>query len=361
MRLIKGFKTELFPNTEQAQYLEILFNISRYSWNKLHELKKDSNSSKHQFACVKELQTLIPEEFEPFHNRLLYAVAKDYSDAWQACFRKIRRAPKFHSEIKNHASVSFCSLNQKTLGISCKEHKELAFKNLLLKEPVPGFISAKRITFSRHNGKYFISASLEMEVPEKESENNSIGLDLGIKTFATDNTGKKYKLPKRILRIQARINRLNKILSGKQKGSNKRQQVITKLERAHDRKSNIAKDFTEKLSTKLLQTNTLIGLETVDISEWKKGKGKLGNNKLAASCLGRFRDRLVQKSKEYPHCKIVFIDKYYPSTQICSKCGHSHKLTLKERTYTCSECGNSLDRDHNAAINILTEALRISV
>jgi len=361
--MVIGFKREFIPSQEQKEYLERLFNIRNWYWNKLHEVMQNESGRGSKLSCIykiTEIYNTAPDYFDTFHTRMLRGIARAYSEAWKACFHKIRKAPKEHKrDLGNHASVTFDDIGTLKPSITCSEHKELALKNLLLCEPLPSdAISYKSVCFSRHNGKYFISGTYECPDRIKHSKEGQIGLDLGIKTFAVDNTGKEYKVPKRILRIQQRINKLQRALAKKQERSAKRQRVITKLEKAYTRKSNIVRDFTEKLSTQLLEGHSLIALETLDFVQWRKGQGKKGNNKLAASQVGYFVQRLKAKSVFYPDCKLVFIDPYYKSTQTCSSCGNVKPMKLSERTYICPHCGMILDRDQNAAVNILAEAVR---
>lgn len=120
----------------------------------------------------------------------------------------------------------------------------------------------------------------------------------------------------------------------------------------HERIANIRKDFLHKLSTKLIQENQLICLEDLNV------KGMTKNHKLAKAILdcgfGIFVQMLKTKALMYGR-EVVQVDRWYPSSKTCHKCGAIKKdLTLKDRVYVCTECGEIIDRDLNASINILT-------
>jgi len=150
------------------------------------------------------------------------------------------------------------------------------------------------------------------------------------------------KAKKRLARLQRRVSR-------KVKGSNNRKKAITRLGIAHKRVSDIRKDNLHKITTYLAKNHSQVVIEDLNVS------GMLKNHKLASAIADcgffEFKRQLTYKCDWYGS-NLIIIDRFYPSSQICSNCGHKQKMPLKERVYNCPNCQTSLDRDLNASINL---------
>ena len=210
-----------------------------------------------------------------------------------------------------------------------------------------------QITILYDKLNYYVSFQYK-DLKENEYNNHNydkVGIDVGLKTFAVQSDNKISKLPKRkIIKIEKRINKLNKILSKKQKGSNNYNKVRIKLNKCYKRITNIRRDFLNKYTTWLCKNYKEIHIENLNIN------GMLKNHKMAKaisrSSFDKFKWKLEYKSKFYDN-KIVLVDTWYASSKICHCCGNKKKsLKLSDRVYVCDKCGYIQDRDLNAALNI---------
>jgi putative transposase len=199
--------------------------------------------------------------------------------------------------------------------------------------------------------RYFISFVVETQAEPLERNGQSIGIDLGITTFATLSTGEKIEAPKPLKKNLKKLKRLQRSLSRCQKGSNRREKVRLKVAKLHARIKDIREDFLHKLSTKITRENQTVVLEDLNVS------GMVKNRKLsrAISDLGwrTFRTMLEYKCNKYGR-EFRVINRWEPTSQRCSHCGFKGgKKELNIREWTCLNCGTVHDRDVNAAVNIL--------
>lgn len=209
-----------------------------------------------------------------------------------------------------------------------------------------------RVTISRTAHRWFVSITVETEGTEvvDNSTHPVIGIDVGINTLATLSDGTKYDNPRPLRRYEKKLRRAQRKLSRKVFRSKNWYKQKAKVMRLHYRIACIRNDAHHKATTDIVNRVSAIGIETLKVTNMLKNK-KLAKS-LSDSALGGFLSMLKSKA-EARGIKPKEADQFFASSKTCSGCGQKKKdLDLSERTYHCSECGISIDRDVNAAINL---------
>ena len=367
-------KIRLYPNQEQIKYLRDRFHYSRYSYNEMLGQAKQiyENNKKAGLKTLFNINDLLNWKRDnkvdwekEFSNRIIETTSENLDTAFSKFFKKQSKFPKFKTKKNNKMSFSIKekSRNLKWQMVSIGNDKIRADKNHRIKmAETPKYNNPKRYTFSEVNGRFYVSICFDdNNIIEKQNQ-WQCGLDVGIKSnvILADNQGsvRHFDLPKEKLnKIEEQIKFYNHKISKKQKGSNQYNLTKAKLNSLWFKYNNQIDDFIHKLSNFIVSNYTHIGLETLNVKGMFKNRHL--SHSLQRSSISKTITFLMQKA-EANNCEVVKIDKFYPSSQICSKWGkqHSEMKDLSKRTFKW-ECGPDLDRDENAAINILNESLKV--
>ena len=210
-----------------------------------------------------------------------------------------------------------------------------------------------RMTISKRAGRWYASLTVEREGEPvvNHPKGGAVGVDLGVKTLATLSDGTVIENPRYLRKSERKLKRAQQALSRKTKGSNRRAKAKAKVARLHARVANRRSDALHKLTTRLAREYSDISIEDLNVS------GMVKNRHLAKSisdaAFGEFRRQLKYKTAR-SGARLHVVDRWFASSKTCSGCGGvKAKLSLAERTYRCDSCGLTMDRDLNAAINIL--------
>lgn len=358
----KAYKFRLYPNEKQKEYFAKTFGCTRFIYNRMladkikyyEETKKTLHNTpaqyKKEFEWLKEVDSLA-----------LANAQLNLQTAYKNFFVKQNKFPKYKSKRNKQSyttnnqngNIHFSNDNKyivlpKIKGVKIVKHRD-----------IKGII--KSVTISKNcANQYFVSILTECEEPQKLSNNeNMIGIDLGIKEFAILSNGEKIENPKFLKKSLDKLKKEQRKLSKCLKGSNNRIKQRIKVARIHNKIRNQRNDFLHKLSTRLINENQVICLETLRV------KNMIKNHCLAQSISdvswSKFVDLLIYKSEWYGR-SVIKIPQNYASSQTCSVCGYVNKKIkdLSVREWSCPNCNTHHDRDINASINIFHKGLEIS-
>ena len=369
----RAYKFRLYPNKEQEILINKTIGSSRFVFNYFLNLWNEEYKKTGKGLTYKKCMAMVPalkksNEYswlKEVDSIALQSSVKNLEDSFNRFFKKQNKAPRFKSKKNPTQSYTTKNVNNNIRiqdnRIKLPKLKMVKFAN---SRDVNG--SILRATISRKaSGKYFVSLLVEEHIQELDKSNNSVGIDLGVKDFAILDDGTVYnnnrytaKMAKQLAREQRKLSR--RYEQAKKDGKkledakNYQKQKI-KVARLREKVANQREDFLNKVSTIIVKNHDVICIEDLNT------KGMLRNHKLAKSISdvswSAFVDKLQYKADWYGK-QVVKIDRWYPSSQICSTCGvNNGKKTLDIRNWTC-ECGAEHDRDINASKNIKNEGLR---
>lgn len=359
--IYKTYKFRMYPNTEQQELLSKYFGCVRFVYNHfLNERKEqysETQKSDNYYEQAKKMTLLKKQEeyswLKEINSQTLQHSLRHLETAYTNFFKGTAKFPRFKTR-KSGGSFTvpqFCSVSDSRIfipkfknGIKIKEHRTFKCK-------------VKNMTISvTPSGKYFVSILSEVEYKPLQKTNAKVGIDLGIKDLVITSDGIKYPSNKFIKYYSKELTKAQKHLSRKTHGSVCWNRQRIKVAKIQEKIHNCRMDKLHKISTDLIKRYDVICCEDLNV------KGMQRNHKLAQyisdASWGTFLTLLSYKA-EINDKQVVKIGRYYPSSKTCQHCGYvKEDLTLKDREWICPNCGNIIDRDLNAAINILNEGLR---
>jgi len=380
--LLKSYKTEINPTPEQKQMINRTIGVCRYIYNFYLAHNKEIYDREKKFVSAMDFSKWLNNEFIP--NNPEYCWIKEVSSksvkqsimnaekAFKRFFKHQSKFPRFKKKNKSDVKMYFIKTDLKSI-IQCERHRikipTLGWVRIKEKGYIPitkSGILIKSGSVSYKSGRYYVSVLVEIPEEEKPKLNDfGLGIDLGIKEFAVLSNETVYKninRTQRLKKLERQLKREQRCLSrkyedlkkrSKKKGEAARQNIqkqVRKVQKLHQRIDNIRTDYINKCVSEIVKTKpSYVTIEDLNVS------GMMKNRHLSKAVAGQkfyeFRIKLQSKCNEFG-IELRIVDRFYPSSRLCHKCGRiKTDLKLSDREYIC-ECGYHADRDYNASLNL---------
>jgi putative transposase len=373
MKVVRGYRTELDLNDEQKTACMKHAGAARFTYNwglarsqegyrakgsrpGAMELHRDLNKLKQtDYPWMYEVSKCAPQE-----------ALRDLDKAYKNFFRRVElkkqgkwKGPLGFPQFKKRSKAigSFRLTGAIHVFSDAVQLPRLGRLRLHEQEFIPTDAKVLSATVSEGAGRWFVSIQVEEEVEQPVSTaTTACGVDLGIKQLATCSDGTVFANPRALKHAQKRLRRLERQKSRRNLASRNRKKTGKRLAKQHARVAHIRRDAAHKLTSYLCKNHALIAIEDLHVA------GMLKNHQLAQavsdSNFGEIRRQLEYKSI-WRGVHLVVLDRFYPSSKTCSACGWMDEdLDLSARTFVCKACGLVIDRDLNAAINLMNEAVK---
>ncbi len=373
--MLKAFKYRLYPTQKQQASLQATLDLCRELYNAALQERRDAyrmagksitySDQANQLPDIKQIR----EEYQGVYSQVLQDVLRKADKAFKAFFGRCKRGeapgyPRYkgrgHSESFTYPQVGFSLTHDSRVCLS-----KIGSIKVKIHRPIEG--KRKTCTIKREGDHWFVVFACEVEVAPLPACDEVVGIDLGLLHFATLSDGRTIENPRYYRKAQKELKKHQQALARKKRGSHRRHKAVKLVTKAHRKVRNQRQDFLHKASRTLVNTyGTIVfeELQPVNMSKRPKpkqdetgkylpngasAKGGLNKSILDAGW-GQFQQYCVSKAANAGR-HVLFVNPKYTS-QVCSGCGTLKKKDLSERWHSC-ECGIELDRDHNAALNIL--------
>ena len=365
----RAYEYRIYPNSKQRELIERTFGCCRWVFNKCLETRKTQYETTGRSSTCYELQKMVsswkrvPETswLAEVDSHALQQAVVNLDRAYRNFFSRVKKGgkpgfPRFKSKSESRQSY------RTNWGVSVVDGGHVKLPKLgrvkarVSRVPEGHIVNAtvKRTA----SGKYFcVLCCTDVPMACPAPVGTAIGVDVGIGSLMSLSDGTKVENPKATKRLEQKLAREQRRLSRKQKGSNNRKRQRVRVARVQEKVANVRKDVIHKATSRLAGENQVVSLEDLNV------KGMLHNHHLAKAVAdASFAE--VARQLGYKCAMrggtVVRVGRFYPSSKTCSCCGHVvEELPLSVRRWQCPQCGESHDRDVNAARNILAEGLRI--
>jgi len=363
--MLKTYRYRIYPNNRQKQIIDQTIELCRYLYNCGLEHRilayRQRRASVYAYQQINELPGIkeVFPDYKNIYSQVLQDVLRRLDKTFSSFFRRVKTGekpgfPRYKGENRYH-SFTYPQPQENMIPANGKVYlPKIGKVKIKLHREIPGNI--KTVTVTRRNGKYYACFTVEVESVLLPKTGRTVGIDVGVSAFVATSDGLLVQSPQTYRKAEKSLKTLQREVSRRKKGSNRRRKSVQKLASVHEKIANQRKDIVHKTARYLVNNYDLIAHEDLQI------KNMVKNHHLAKSIQdsgwGMFFDILAYKAEEAGK-QVVKVNPHNTS-QICSGCGHIVKKTLAVRIHKCPHCGLELDRDINAARNILAAALSIT-
>lgn len=366
MDIKRSYRFRFYPTPEQEQILARTFGCARFAYNYMLRLRSDAWMQRQERIGYHESSSALTAlKKTPEHAWLnevssvpVQQALRHLQTAFANFFAKRARYPQFKRK-DGPQSAEYTTSAFKWDGQSLKLAKMSEPLSIRWSRQIPKAAKVTTVTVSKDAaGRHFVSLLCDDAVAAKPSAQGKVGIDLGLTHFAILSTGEKVAAPNTFRRYEKKLAKLQHQLAKKTKGSNRRKKAKLKVARLHAKIADSRRDFLHKLSTRLINENQVIAVESLSVSNMQKNRHL--SKSISDAGWSEFLRQLEYKARWYGR-ELIGIDRWYPSSKRCSDCGYTMpKMPLNVRQWACPECGSNHDRDVNAARNILAAGLAVS-
>lgn len=353
--IVRGHKIRIYPTVEQARKLlqtvggvRFAYNWTLENWKRWTEERKQGiRKDNPNWIKLSKLWTLErPEWAVELPRDAVTEAFRQVNVAFTRHFKEGAGWPKFKKRGVSRDSF-YVNAHKGAIRPDGKHiHIPGIKRDIKMAEPLRFAGKVMAYTVSCYAGKWYVSVRMEIE-DLRSAPDSVVGVDVGMKTPAVCSDGTTLTLPfERLRKLERRLKRAQRIVSRRQKLSSRRAKALRRKQRVQDRINNIRCDAIHKFTSTVCKNHATVVVEDLNMVGMHRGPKNVRSG-MQRSCMNE-----VLRQLGYKAVSLVQADRWYPSTQLCSNCGHRQKMKLTQRTYVCPECGMSLDRDLNAAINL---------
>lgn len=365
----KSYKFRIYPKQSEAEIMQKVLNSCRCLYNdslaERKEAYKNKGDSINYYDQAKMLTYRKDDNpsLKETHSQILQDVLKRLDTAYQNFFRRVKQGdtpgfPRFKG-YDRYDSFTYPQSGWKFIGKKKLKLSKIGIVKIRMHRSIPAEAKIKTCTIKREADQWYVIFSTELPDPETPKIHeilNPIGIDVGIKELAVLSNGEKIANPKWLRESEKKMANEQRRLSRKRKGSNNRKKQKVKVQKVHRKITNQRSDFLHKVSTELVKTYDLIVFEDLKI------KNMVKNHFLAKSIVDASWNQLISYTTYKAEEAGAIVELVDPkgTSQECSSCGAAVSKTLAIRTHKCPHCGLVMDRDENAARNILARSKHVA-
>lgn len=363
----KAFKYRFYPTPEQETLLRRTIGCTRLVYNRALAFRteawygekkrvgyNDTSAMLTEWKKLEELEFLNEVSCVPLQQGLRH-LQKAFSNFWEGRAKYPNFKKKRNGGSAEFTKSAFKFKDGQVFLAKCSEPLPIVWSRELPEGAIPSTITVKLSPA----GRWTVSLLVDIEIEPLPKSPHQVGIDLGVTSLVALSNGAKVANPKGFKAKRAKLRRVQKAFSRKVKGSNNRRKAALKVAKVHQEISDARKDFLHKLTTQLVRENQTIAIEDLAV------KNMVQNHKLALAISDASWGELVRQLEykcDWYGRTLIKIDRWFPSSKRCGDCGYVvEQLPLNIREWDCPSCGAHLDRDLNAANNILAAGLAVSV